>query len=293
MMLQKLAPKLAAAAAVFVSLSEAARAKSGWDELNMPQGVTAVSHKIYDLHMLAFWVCVAIGIVVFGIMIYSMVMFRHSKGAVPDTSLVHNTRIEVVWTIVPILILVGLAIPAVRTLIHMSNIKGAQLTVKVTGYQWGWNYTYLASGVNIFSKLDPLSSAASTLDSGADVFKVPHYLHNVDHPLVVPVDTKVLLLITSDDVIHSWWLPDFGVKKDAVPGYINEAWFKVEPGKTGEYRGQCTELCGRGHAFMPIVVDVVSKAQFAAWLKKHAAGQKPQAAATQTTAPAGAAAATG
>jgi cytochrome c oxidase subunit II len=275
-MLKKISPKLAALAALFVSLSEAAHAESGWDQINMPRGVTAVSHAIYDLHMLVFWVCVAIGIVVFGVMIYSIVVFRQSKGAVPDTTLVHSTKIEIIWTIVPILILVGLAIPAVRTLLRTANLAGSQLTIKVTGYQWGWNYTYLNSGVNFFSTLDPLSNAARQLDSGISPFTVPHYLRNVNHPLVVPVDTKVMLLITSDDVIHSWWVPDFGVKKDAIPGYVNEAWFKVEPGRIGVYRGQCTELCGRGHAFMPIVVDVVSKADFAAWLKKQQAAEKPQ-----------------
>lgn len=277
MSFKKLAPKLAALAALPLACCGSAHAESGWAELNMPRGVTAVAHKIYDLHMLVFWVCVGIGVVVFSIMIYAMLRFRHSKGAVPDTTLVHNTQIEVIWTLIPILILVGLAIPAVRTLVHISNIAGSQLTIKVTGYQWGWNYTYLKSGVNFFSTLDPRSNAARQLDSGIDVYKVPHYLRNTAHPLVVPVDTKVLLLITSDDVIHSWWMPDFGVKKDAIPGYINEAWFKVEPGKIGVYRGQCTELCGRGHAFMPIVVDVVSKADFAAWLKKQQAAGKAHA----------------
>lgn len=286
-MLKKLAPQLTALAALCLSLAGPAHAKSGWDEINMPRGVTAISHTIYDLHMLVFWVCVGIGIVVFGVMIYSIVVFRHSKGAVPDTTLVHSTKIEVIWTIVPILILVGLAIPAVRTLIRTANISGSQLTVKVTGYQWGWNYTYLKSGVNIFSTLDPLSNAARQLDSGISPWSVPHYLRNVDHPFVVPVGTKVLLLITSDDVIHSWWLPDFGVKRDAIPGYVNETWFKVEPGKIGVYRGACTELCGRGHAFMPIVVDVVSKADFAAWLKKQQAAEKAAPAAqTAAVAPA-------
>jgi len=289
-MLKKLASQLTALAALCLCLTGPAHAESGWDELNMPRGVTHISHIIYDLHMLVFWVCVGIGIVVFGVMIYSMVAFRQSKGAVPDTTLVHSTKIEVMWTIVPILILVGLAIPAVRTLIRTANISGSQLTVKVTGYQWGWNYTYLGSGVNIFSTLDPLSNAARQLDSGISPWSVPHYLRNVDHPFVVPVDTKVLLLITSDDVIHSWWLPDFGVKRDAIPGYVNEAWFKVEPGKIGVYRGACTELCGRGHAFMPIVVNVVSKADFAAWLKKQQAAQKappaPQSAAVSPSQPA-------
>ncbi|MGH8150981.1 MAG: cytochrome c oxidase subunit II [Steroidobacteraceae bacterium] len=284
-MLQKFASKLTSLTTVFLLLSGAAHAKSGWDEINMTSGVTAVSRSIYDLHMLGFWVCVAIGIVVFGVMIYSMVAFRHSKGAVPDTTLIHSTKVEVIWTIIPILILVGLAIPAARSLIKLSNVSGSQLTIKVTGYQWGWNYTYLQSGVNFFSKLDARSNAARQLDSGISPYSVPHYLRNVDHPLVVPVDTKVLLLITSDDVIHSWWVPALGVKKDAIPGYINESFFKVLPGKLGTYRGQCSELCGRGHAFMPIVVDVRSKADFAAWLKAQQAAEKsPTASAAPKTA---------
>lgn len=283
-MLQKFAFKLTSLTAVFLLLSEAAHAKSGWDELNMTRGVTAVSRSIYDLHMLGFWVCVGIGIVVFGIMIYSMFTFRQSKGAVPDTTMVHSTKIEVIWTVIPILILVGLAVPAARSLIHLSNATGSQLTIRVTGYQWGWNYTYLQSGVNFFSKLDPLSNAARQLDSGISPYSVPHYLRNVDHPLVVPVNTKVLLLITSDDVIHSWWVPALGVKKDAIPGYINESWFDVLPGKLGKYRGQCSELCGRGHGFMPIVVDVRSKADFAAWLKAQQAAEKSAAAPAPQTA---------
>lgn len=278
-MLKKLALKLPAFAALALSLAEAAHARSGWDEINMPRGVTAVSQQIYSLHMLGFWVCVAIGVIVFGVMIYSLIVFRHSKGAVPDTTMVHNTKIEVIWTIIPFFILVGLAIPSLRTLVRISNIAGSELTVKVTGYQWGWNYTYLKSGVNVFSKLDPLSNAARQLGSDISPYSVPHYLRNVDHPLVVPVDTKVLLLITSDDVIHSWWVPDLGVKKDAIPGFVNESWFKVDAGKIGLYRGQCTELCGRGHGFMPIVVDVRSKADFAAWLAKQQAAGKAQTAA--------------
>ncbi|MGB6452575.1 MAG: cytochrome c oxidase subunit II, partial [Steroidobacteraceae bacterium] len=247
-----------------------------------------ISRQIYDLHMMCFWVCVGIGIVVFGVMIYSIVAFRHSKGAVPDTTMVHNTKVEVMWTIVPVVILVGVAIPAARVLIRTADVSNSQLTIKVTGYQWGWNYDYLQSGVNFFSKLDALSNAASQLDSGIDPNTVPHYLQNVDHPLVVPVGTKILLLITADDVIHSWWVPDLGVKRDAVPGFINETWFEVDADKPGVYRGQCSELCGRGHAFMPIVVDARSKADFDKWLKAEQAAQKtPQPAQAAVAATAG------
>ena len=273
-------------AALALALSRAACAESGWSLLNMTPGVTDISRKIYDLHMLVFYVCCAIGVVVFGAMIYSIVTFRHSKGAVPDTTMVHNTKVEVVWTIIPVLILIAVAIPAGRTLVEIEDLRNTELTIKVTGFQWGWNYDYVASGVNFFSRLDRQSDEARQLDSGIDPNTVPHYLLNVDHPLVVPVDTKVRLLITADDVIHSWWMPAFGVKKDAIPGFINQAWFKVDADKPGLYRGQCAELCGRDHGFMPIVVDARSKADFATWLKAQVAAQKSQPAAQQAASPA-------
>ncbi len=276
---KRIAPPLAALAALLCSSIPPAQAESGWSELNMTQGVTTISRQIYDLHMMCFWVCVGIGIVVFGVMIYSIVVFRHSKGAVPDTTMVHNTKVEVLWTIVPVAILVGVAIPAARVLIRTADVSHSELTIKVTGYQWGWHYDYLQSGVSFFSKLDALSNAARQLDSGIDPSTVPNYLRNVDHPMVVPTGTKILLLITADDVIHSWWVPDLGVKRDAVPGFINETWFEVDADKPGVYRGQCSELCGRDHAFMPIVVDALSKADFDTWLKSEEAAQKaPQGA---------------
>lgn len=270
--------RMIAAAALALAAASQVHAESGWRLLNMPQGVTAISRKIYDLHMMMLWVCVAIGVIVFSVMIYSIISFRHSRGAVPDTTMVHNTKVEIIWTIIPVAILIAVAIPAARTLVEIEDLRNTQLTIKVTGFQWGWNYTYLASGVNFFSRLDRASDAARELDSGIDPTSVPHYLLNVDHPLVVPVDTKVRLLITADDVIHSWWVPDFGVKKDAIPGYVNEAWFKVDADKPGVYRGQCAELCGRDHGFMPIVVDAVSKKEFDAWIKAQQAAQKPPAA---------------
>jgi len=248
----------------------------------MTPGVTEISRKIYDLHMLIFWVCVVIGVLVFGVMIYSIVTFRHSKGAVPDTTMVHNTRVEIIWTIVPVAILIAMAVPAARTLVEIEDLRNTQLTIKVTGYQWGWNYEYMGQGVSFFSRLDRESDAARQLGSGIDVASVPHYLLNVDNPLVVPVGVKVRLLITAHDVIHSWWMPAFGVKKDAIPGFINEAWFLVDSDKTGLYRGQCAELCGRDHGFMPIVVDARSQADFSSWLKAKATEQKQQQAAPPT-----------
>jgi cytochrome c oxidase subunit 2 len=241
-----------------------------------------------------FWICVIIAAIVFGAMIFSIVTYRKSKGAVADVTLVHNTTVELIWTAVPVAILVFMAIPAAKTLVKIEDTTKTDISIKVTGFQWGWQYDYLDSGVAYFSRLDRKSDAARELSSGIDVNTVDHYLLNVDKPLVVPVGSKVRLLITGADVIHSWWVPAFGVKKDAIPGFVNEAWFKVDADKPGLYRGQCAELCGRDHAFMPIVVDVRSKEDFAAWLKDKAAEQKqasapaaaePAATPTATAAP--------
>lgn len=281
--------KLAAAAALASIAALPAHADSGWSELNLPQGVTEISRRIYALHMEIFWICVAIGVVVFGVMIWSLVKYRRSQGAVPDTTILHNTRLEMVWTIVPVMILVVMAVPAARTLVEIEDTTKTELTIKVTGFQWGWQYDYLDDGVLFYSRLDRSSNAARELGSGVDPNTVPHYLLNVDRPLVVPVDTKVRLLITGADVIHSWWVPVFGVKKDAIPGFVNEAWFKVDKDKPGLYRGQCAELCGRDHGFMPIVVDARSKEDYAAWVKTEAAAQKQASAPAPEAAPAPAA----
>lgn len=254
--------------------ASAADAASGWDLLNMPRGVTDASRRIYGLHMMAFWVCVGIAVVVFGVMIWSLIFHRRSRGAVADVTMVHNTKVEIIWTTIPVLILIGLAIPAARLLVRINDNSHSQLDIRVTGFQWGWRYQYVGSGVSLISKLATSSNAARELDSGIDPDSVPHYLLDADHPLVVPVGTKVRLLVTSVDVIHSWWVPDFGVKKDAIPGFINEVSFTVDADKPGIYRGQCTELCGRDHAYMPVVVRAVSPAQFAAWLKQHETQQK-------------------
>jgi cytochrome c oxidase subunit 2 len=262
------------AAGLAASWASSAHAESGWALLNMPQGVTEISRKIYHLHMLIFWVCVIIAVIVFGAMIWSLIAYRKSRGAVPDTTLVHNTRVEIIWTALPVLILVAMAVPAAQTLVEIEDTTKTELTIKVTGFQWGWEYDYLDSGVSYFSRLDRQSDLARELGSGVDPSSVDHYLLNVDHPLVVPVGTKVRLLITGADVIHSWWVPDFGVKKDAIPGFINEAWFNIDADKPGAYRGQCAELCGRDHGFMPIVVDARTKPDFEAWLKQKAAEQK-------------------
>lgn len=278
----KLASLAGALAAASIPLAahatEEGGSDSGWSQLNMTRGVTEISRKIYALHMEIFWVCVIIGIIVFGAMIWSIIAFRKSKGAIPDVTLVHNTKVEVIWTALPVVILIAMAVPAARTLVEIEDTSKTELTVKVTGFQWGWQYDYLDDGVVYYSHLDRQSNQARELLSGIDPNTVPHYLLNVDHPFVVPVDTKVRVLVTGADVIHSWWVPDFGVKKDAIPGFINEAWFRVDADKPGLYRGQCAELCGRDHGFMPIVVDVRSKADFAVWLKNTAAEQKQAAA---------------
>lgn len=278
-------PRLAAHAWALLALlgAFAAQAESGWGQLNMTPGVTEMSRNIYALHMKIFWICVWIAVLVFGVMIYSLVKFRKSQGAVPDVTLVHNTKVEFIWTVVPVIILVVMAVPAAKTLVEIEDTTKTELTIKVTGFQWGWNYDYLDNNISYYSHLDRASDDARELASGIDPNTVPHYLLNVDHPLVVPVGTKVRLLITGADVIHSWWVPAFGVKKDAIPGFVNEAWFKVDSDKPGLYRGQCAELCGRDHGFMPIVVDARSKEDFAAWLQQQSA--QKQAAAPAAAAP--------
>jgi len=250
-MLRKSGSLSAVAALVAALAAPAAHAEWG---LNMTQGVTEISRNVYSLHMTMLWACVWIAVAVFGWMIYSLVKFRKSQGAVPDTTLIHSTKAEIIWTIIPVIILVALAVPSARTLIQIEDASKTQLTVKVTGYQWKWQYDYLDKGVSFFSTLSRDSDAARQPNAGVDVNTVPNYLLSVDNPLVVPVGTKVRLLITAQDVIHAWWMPAFAVKKDAIPGFVNEAWFLIDADKPGTYRGQCAELCGRDHGFMPIVV---------------------------------------
>ncbi len=255
-----------AAPAAVISLLAASPALADWT-LNLRQGVTELSREIYGLHMLILWICVAIAVAVFSVMIYSIATFRRSKGAVP-ASFDHNTRAEVIWTVIPVVILVAMAVPAARTLVKIEDFRNSQLTVKVTGYQWKWQYDYVDEGVSYFSTLAQKHNEARQVGSGIDVRQVDNYLLDVDNPLVVPVGTKVRILLTAADVIHNWWVPDFGLKRDAIPGFVNELWFKADA--VGTYRGQCAELCGRDHGFMPVVVQVVGQADYDAWL----AGQK-------------------
>jgi cytochrome c oxidase subunit 2 len=249
---------------------------------NMTTGVTDISRQVHSLHMMTFWVCVAIAVAVFGVMIYSIMTFRKSKGAVADQTLLHSTKVEVIWTVIPVLILIGVAVPTAKTMVRMDDTRNADLSIKITGYQWKWQYEYMGTGVSFYSTLAPTSNEARQLHSGVDPKSVKDYLLEVDHPVVVPVDAKVRLLLTGNDVIHSWWVPDFAVKKDAIPGFINEAWFKAE--KIGHYTGQCTELCGRDHGFMPIAVDVVSKEDYAKWLAAQQEAAKAAAPAATTAA---------
>src|SRR5471032_1557795 len=246
---------------------------------NLPVGVTSLSRDIYALHMEVFWVCVAIAVVVFGVMIYALLKFRHSQGAIADTTMVHSTKVEIIWTIVPVVILVAMAIPAARVILMMEDTRNSELSIRVTAYQWKWQYQYMdaGEGVNFFSTLARDSNFARQLHSGIDPTKVPNYLLEVDNPVVIPSGTKVRLLLTSQDVIHAWWVPDFGAKRSAIPGFVNELWFRVDPGKEGIYRGQCTSLCGRDHGFMPIVVDVRTPDEFKKWVEDQKAALKQAA----------------
>ncbi|GAM75876.1 cytochrome c oxidase polypeptide II [Vibrio ishigakensis] len=225
---------------------------------NMTKGVTEISGKVYDLHMLIFYICVAIAVVVFGVMFYSIYAHRKSKGAVA-ANFHESTKVEIIWTVIPILILVAMAIPATKTLIEMEDTSESELTVKITGSQWKWHYSYFDHDVEFFSYL----STSNEQIEGTDE-KGENYLLEVDNPLVLPIGKKIRFLMTADDVIHSWWVPDFAVKKDTIPGFINEAWTKID--KPGIYRGQCAELCGRNHGFMPIVVHAVEAAEFDDWI---------------------------
>jgi cytochrome c oxidase subunit 2 len=272
-----------ATAACGISATAGANTSNGY---NLPLGVTDMSRAIYDLHMEAFWICVVIAIVVFGAMIYSLVKFRKSQGAIADTSMVHSTKVEIIWTIIPVAILVVMAIPAAELILKMEDMRNADLSVRVTGYQWKWQYQYMdaGEGINFFSTLKQDSNFARQLNSGVDPKSIDNYLLDVDHPMVIPSGTKVRVILTSQDVIHAWYVPDFGLKRSAIPGFINELWFKVDAGKEGIYRGQCAALCGRDHGFMPVVVDVRTPDDFKKWVEEQKAALK-QAAAPAPDAP--------
>lgn len=248
-------------------------------QLNMARGVSTWSQVPYTLNNVSFGVCVVIGILVFGAMFVAMFRFRKSRGAVPE-KWSHNTMVEIIWTTIPVVILSILAYMATGGLTTFADTTGSQMTVKVTGYQWKWRYDYVeyrgkpVSKVGFMSKLDEQSNETRQLDSGLDPRAVKvgdenTYLLNVDKPLVVPVDTKIRFIITGADVIHSWWVPALGWKMDAIPGIVNAAWTNIK--EPGTYRGQCAELCGQDHGFMPIVVKALPKAQFEQWLAQQQA----------------------
>ncbi len=268
-------------------------------QLDMTPGVTDISNQVFDLHRTMLWWCVAIGVVVFGVMFYSML--KHRKSAGHKAAQFHeSTTVEIIWTILPFVILIIMAIPATKVLIAMNDTEDSALTVKITGSQWKWHYEYLewegksGLGVDYYSVLSTpqeeitrpmLASGLFPKNTAKDAYKADgaypeqseFYKSDVDKPLVIPTGRKVRFLITSDDVIHAWWVPDFAIKKDAIPGFINELWTLVPEDKPGIYRGQCAELCGKDHAFMPVVVDARSPEEFEQWLASAKAEQEAAA----------------
>ena len=254
------AKRLLAGAALAPALASA-------DRYNLQTPQTIIAHEIYDLHMLIFVICCVIFVVVFGAMFYAIIM--HRKAAGHQAKQFHeSTIVEIAWTIVPFLILIGMAYPATRTVISMKDTSRPDLTIKATGYQWKWGYDYLQEGISFYSSL---ATPRDQLEGNAP--KGVNYLLEVDNPVVVPVGKKVRIILTANDVIHSWWVPALGVKQDAIPGFVRDSWFKVD--KPGTYRGQCAELCGKDHGYMPIVVEAVEPGKYALWV----AGQKKKQAA--------------
>jgi cytochrome c oxidase subunit 2 len=236
------------------------------NEINMPRGVTSQSMISYQLHMIILWICVVIGVIVFSAMFISIVLHRKSRGH-EAAQFTHSTTAEIIWTIIPVLILIVMAVPATKALVNMEVAPETEMTIKITGFQWRWKYEYVEDDIQFISSLNANSNAARRLSSGTDPLTVDNYLLDVDKPLVLPANTKIKFLITADDVIHSWWVPALGWKRDAVPGFINEAWTEImEP---GTYRGQCAELCGKDHGFMPIVLEVLPKTEYKAWAQKQ------------------------
>jgi len=248
------------------------------NEINMPRGVTSQSMMSYQLHMIILWVCVVIGVLVFSAMFISIVLHRKSKGH-EAAQFTHSMKAEIIWTLIPVLILIVMAVPATTALIHMEVAPETEMTIKITGFQWRWKYEYVEDDIQFISSLHADSNAARRLASGTDPDSVENYLLEVDKPLVLPANTKIKFLITADDVIHSWWVPALGWKRDAIPGFINEAWTEImEP---GVYRGQCAELCGKDHGFMPIVLNVLPRAEYELWTQQQHQGMAREQAETE------------
>ncbi len=275
MNLKKLTRALAAVCGpglLLFSASALAVPESDWRRpwgLNLPQGVTSLSEQVYNLHMLVFYISLAIGLLVTVGVFYSVIKFRKSAGAVP-AQWHHSTTVEIIWTVIPFLILLFIAIPATQTMVKIDDTSDYDMTVKVTGYQWMWEYEYLDEDIQFFSRLDRDSDRARQRNPEIRPQDVEHYLLNVDNPLVVPVNTRIRFLLTANDVIHAWWVPELGWKKDAIPGFINEAWAEIR--EPGIYRGQCAELCGRDHAFMPIVVKALEQSDYEDWVAEQRNG---------------------
>lgn len=264
--IQRLIAWLFIPTALLLSNAQAIAQEAERSSINMPIGVTPISQDVYGLHMTMFWWCVAIGVVVFGVMFYSMIVHRKSNGA--KASNFHDSLgLEITWTILPFAILIIMAIPATSSLVKLYDTSESEVDVVITGYQWYWGYEYLDQDVKFFSRLStPQEQIRNQVPKGEN------YLLEVDEPLVIPINKKVRFLVTSNDVIHAWWVPDLAVKRDAIPGYINESWARVE--KPGTYRGVCAELCGKDHGFMPVVVKAVEQDEYDSWL-----GERREAAA--------------
>jgi len=268
-------PWILALVAATLPLSAWANEEVARWQMNMREGVTLHSQNAYSAHMLALWICIVIGVMVFGAMGYAMWKFRKSTGAVADRDFTHSTKLEIVWTVVPVVLLVLMAVPATGKLINMYDTRDSEMTVKVTGYQWMWTYEYLGEGVKYTSRLDRKSD--DIRQSGVDARTANHanYLLDVDNALVLPTKTKIRFVITGDDVIHAWWVPSLGWKQDAIPGIVNEQWTEIQT--AGVYRGQCAELCGKDHGFMPIVVRALPRAEYDTWLAAEKAKRAPAA----------------
>lgn len=259
MIFNRLSRHLYASFAAMMSMLFSSYAQADY-ELNMTPGVTTISHDIYDLHMLVMWICFVVGIIVFAVMAYSIMTHRKSKGAVA-ADFHESTTVEIIWTLVPLAILIAIAVPATATLLDLEDTSKSDISIQVTGIQWKWRYKYIGEDVEFISSLDEKNMDAV---ASADPNSVEHYLLDVDKRVVVPVNTKVEFLFTSDDVIHAWWVPELAVKQDTVPGFINTSWAYIE--EPGIYRGQCAELCGKDHGFMPIVVEAVTMPEYQKWL---------------------------
>jgi cytochrome c oxidase subunit 2 len=258
-----------------------AAAGAAANQYNLPPPQSEIARQIYDLHTLIMWIIVIIFAVVFGAMTYAIIKHRKSVGHQAE-QFHENTTVEIIWTIVPFLILIGMAWPATKTIISMKDTSQADITIKATGYQWKWGYDYLQEGISFYSMLStPREQIEDYARKGTK--KNENYLIEVDNPVVVPVGKKVRIITTANDVIHAWWVPALGIKQDAIPGFVRDTWFKAD--NPGVYRGQCAELCGKDHGFMPIVVEAVTQEQYAQWVgdqKKKAAAQADDPAKTWT-----------